>query len=167
MVKIAIFRDVTPVEVYGHLKETCCPNHKCTWVWSYIPEVFIVTTLRTSNLTSIWQSKRTNWTFVCVSLPFVCSFTDTDLRVINVCLQLITSCLQPDSLCLFLSFSFLEWLHSNFAAPVNFSCGLVAGLLASVVTQPADVVKTKMQLYPNKFSGVHSVLIYIHQVRCW
>lgn len=56
-----------------------------------------------------------------------------------------------------------EWLHSNFAAPVNFSCGLVAGLLASVVTQPADVVKTKMQLYPNKFSGVHSVLIYIHQ----
>jgi hypothetical protein len=97
----------------------------------------------------------------------VCSFTDTDLRVINVCLQLITSCLQPDSLCLFLSFSFLEWLHSNFAAPVNFSCGLVAGLLASVVTQPADVVKTKMQLYPNKFSGVHSVLIYIHQVRCW
>ncbi|XP_021938650.1 solute carrier family 25 member 38-A-like isoform X2 [Zootermopsis nevadensis] len=56
-----------------------------------------------------------------------------------------------------------EWLHSNLSAPVSFSCGLVAGLLASVVTQPADVVKTKMQLYPNKFSGVYSVLIYIHQ----
>jgi hypothetical protein len=57
-----------------------------------------------------------------------------------------------------------EWRHSNFAAPLNFSCGLVAGLLASVVTQPADVVKTKMQLYPNKFSGVCSVIVYIHQV---
>jgi solute carrier family 25 protein 38 len=29
---------------------------------------------------------------------------------------------------------------------VHFVCGLVAGALASLVTQPADVVKTKMQL---------------------
>ncbi|XP_069684951.1 mitochondrial glycine transporter A-like isoform X2 [Periplaneta americana] len=56
-----------------------------------------------------------------------------------------------------------EWLHSNFAAPVNFSCGLFAGLLASIVTQPADVIKTKMQLYPEKFNGIHSVLIYVHK----
>jgi hypothetical protein len=70
------------------------------------------------------------------------------------------SCILTPRVC-FIS----EWRHSNFAAPVNFSCGLVAGLLASVVTQPADVVKTKMQLYPNKFNGVYSVLVYIHQVR--
>lgn len=68
---------------------------------------------------------------------------------------------------LFSFFLFSEWRHSNFAAPVNFSCGVVAGLLASVVTQPADVIKTKMQLFPNKFSGVYSVVIYVHQVRCW
>ncbi|KAJ9581182.1 hypothetical protein L9F63_023641 [Diploptera punctata] len=56
-----------------------------------------------------------------------------------------------------------EWLNSNFAAPVNFSCGLVAGLFASIVTQPADVVKTKMQLYPDKFNGIYSVLVYINK----
>ena len=29
---------------------------------------------------------------------------------------------------------------------VHFGCGLVAGVLASLVTQPADVVKTRLQL---------------------
>lgn len=37
-----------------------------------------------------------------------------------------------------------------------------AGILASLVTQPADVLKTKMQLYPNKFHGLWSVTVYIH-----
>ncbi len=36
----------------------------------------------------------------------------------------------------------------------NFSCGLVAGFLASTVTHPADVVKTKMQLHPSLYSSV-------------
>ncbi|PSN29957.1 Solute carrier family 25 member 38 [Blattella germanica] len=57
-----------------------------------------------------------------------------------------------------------EWYNnSNFAAPLNFSCGIVAGLFASIVTQPADVIKTKMQLYPEKFNGIQSVIVYIHQ----
>ncbi|XP_024421850.2 mitochondrial glycine transporter isoform X2 [Desmodus rotundus] len=34
---------------------------------------------------------------------------------------------------------------------VNFSCGIFAGVLASLVTQPADVIKTHMQLSPVKF----------------
>nr|XP_023015000.1 solute carrier family 25 member 38-A-like isoform X1 [Leptinotarsa decemlineata] len=55
-----------------------------------------------------------------------------------------------------------EMLNSNYASPIHFTCGVVAGILASVVTQPADVLKTKMQLYPNQFNGLWSVVIYVH-----
>jgi len=34
-----------------------------------------------------------------------------------------------------------------------FVCGVGAGLLASAVTQPADVIKTQMQLYPSYYKG--------------
>lgn len=34
---------------------------------------------------------------------------------------------------------------------LNYMCGVNAGFLASAVTQPADVIKTKMQLYPYKY----------------
>ncbi|KAF5280514.1 hypothetical protein FQA39_LY18036 [Lamprigera yunnana] len=51
---------------------------------------------------------------------------------------------------------------TTYAAPVHFTCGISAGILASVVTQPADVLKTKMQLYPSKFNGVWSVAVYVH-----
>ena len=33
----------------------------------------------------------------------------------------------------------------------NFSCGLLAGIVASVVTHPADVIKTSMQLFPSRY----------------
>nr|CAD7452343.1 unnamed protein product [Timema tahoe] len=56
-----------------------------------------------------------------------------------------------------------DWLKGNLSAPTNFSCGLVAGLLASVMTQPADVLKTKMQLYPDKFQNLQTVIIYVHK----
>ena len=36
----------------------------------------------------------------------------------------------------------------------NFSCGLCAGFLASLVTHPADVLKTKMQLRPDVYTNV-------------
>ncbi|XP_015917319.1 mitochondrial glycine transporter A [Parasteatoda tepidariorum] len=39
-------------------------------------------------------------------------------------------------------------------APVNFTCGIVAGVFAAGITQPADVIKTKMQLYPKKYNTV-------------
>nr|CAD7260144.1 unnamed protein product [Timema shepardi] len=58
---------------------------------------------------------------------------------------------------------FADWLKGNLSAPTNFSCGLVAGLLASVMTQPADVLKTKMQLYPDKFQNLQTIIVYVHK----
>lgn len=49
------------------------------------------------------------------------------------------------------------------SAPCHFSCGVFAGLLASAVTQPADVIKTKMQLYPERYHNVVAVAAYIHR----
>ncbi|KAK9711974.1 Mitochondrial carrier protein [Popillia japonica] len=55
-----------------------------------------------------------------------------------------------------------DLLNSAYRSPIHFTCGVTAGILASVVTQPADVLKTKMQLYPNKFNGLWSVVVYVH-----
>lgn len=55
-----------------------------------------------------------------------------------------------------------DFFSSQYSAPTHFTCGVTAGVLASVVTQPADVLKTKMQLYPSKFNGIWSVVVYVH-----
>jgi len=39
-------------------------------------------------------------------------------------------------------------------AATHFSCGLMAGLLASLVTHPADVVKTRMQIKPEVYRSI-------------
>ncbi|XP_054564015.1 mitochondrial glycine transporter isoform X2 [Eptesicus fuscus] len=44
---------------------------------------------------------------------------------------------------------------------VNFSCGIFAGILASLVTQPADVIKTHMQLSPVKFRWIGQAVTVI------
>lgn len=41
-----------------------------------------------------------------------------------------------------------EISSSSSAALANFSCGILAGVLASLITQPADVVKTQVQVNP-------------------
>ncbi|XP_041789786.1 mitochondrial glycine transporter B-like isoform X2 [Chelmon rostratus] len=47
---------------------------------------------------------------------------------------------------------------SSACAPlVNFSCGVVAGVMASLVTQPADVVKTHIQISPSHWSTVAAI----------
>lgn len=43
----------------------------------------------------------------------------------------------------------------------TFMCGVLGGSLASVVTQPADVVKTRVQLYPMLYSGNTDAVISI------
>ena len=47
----------------------------------------------------------------------------------------------------------------------TFGCGIIGGSLASLFTQPADVVKTRMQLCPSKYSGNVSAIISIIRVR--
>merc|ERR1712168_433527 len=39
-------------------------------------------------------------------------------------------------------------------ALTHFACGITAGFLASLVTHPADVVKTKMQIQPQVYSNL-------------
>ncbi|KAK2187612.1 hypothetical protein NP493_160g04000 [Ridgeia piscesae] len=50
---------------------------------------------------------------------------------------------------------------------VHFSCGILAGCLAGMVTQPADVVKTHMQLYPDRFQYLHTTAAYIYRKEGW
>lgn len=56
--------------------------------------------------------------------------------------------------------------NSNLNEPnspfVFFSCGIVAGCLASCVTQPADVIKTHMQLRPAEFPTVTNTVMYVY-----
>uniref|UniRef100_A0A5F8H126 Solute carrier family 25 member 38 n=1 Tax=Monodelphis domestica TaxID=13616 RepID=A0A5F8H126_MONDO len=48
---------------------------------------------------------------------------------------------------------------------MNFSCGIFAGILASLATQPADVIKTYMQSSPEKFRRIDQTVILILKVR--
>ncbi|XP_045119312.1 mitochondrial glycine transporter-like [Portunus trituberculatus] len=56
----------------------------------------------------------------------------------------------------------IRYMESSLSPALHFTSGVVAGLLASAVTQPFDVVKTKMQLYPHKFTSFHQAVIYVH-----
>lgn len=51
------------------------------------------------------------------------------------------------------------------SAAVHFSCGLVAGLLASLVTQPADVIKTRLQLSSGSGLRLTGAVLQIYRDR--
>ncbi|XP_057660991.1 mitochondrial glycine transporter B-like [Diorhabda carinulata] len=53
-------------------------------------------------------------------------------------------------------------IYSMYPSPVHFTCALVSSTLASLVTQPPDVFKTQLQLYPNKYNGLWSVVVHIY-----
>ncbi|NXD08715.1 S2538 protein, partial [Nothocercus nigrocapillus] len=46
---------------------------------------------------------------------------------------------------------------------LNFGCGIFAGILASLATQPADVIKTHMQLYPQKYHRTTQAIAFIYK----
>lgn len=54
-------------------------------------------------------------------------------------------------------------MEGSTAPPVHFTCGVLAGVMASMVTQPFDVVKTKMQLYPHKFTSFYQAIWYVNK----
>jgi len=56
-----------------------------------------------------------------------------------------------------------ESLNGPFGPLLHFSCGVVSGLCASCLTQPADVLKTKMQLYPDKFTSVRELAVSLYK----
>ena len=60
-----------------------------------------------------------------------------------------------------LHFLFSEVSSSPYAPLANFSCGVVSGVMASLVTQPADVVKTYIQVSTSHWSTADAIrLIY-------
>ncbi|XP_047343451.1 mitochondrial glycine transporter-like isoform X2 [Vespa velutina] len=54
-------------------------------------------------------------------------------------------------------------IHQNTSVPVHFSCGVLAGIFAAIVTHPPDVIKTKMQLYPNEFKTIYSATYIVYK----
>lgn len=60
----------------------------------------------------------------------------------------------------------LSEISSSLYAPLgNFSCGVLAGVLASLVTQPADVVKTHVQVNPHLHKRTRDAVSFIFEVR--
>ncbi|KAJ8251677.1 hypothetical protein GJAV_G00223920 [Gymnothorax javanicus] len=55
-------------------------------------------------------------------------------------------------------------ISSSVYAPLgNFGCGVLAGVMASLVTQPADVVKTHMQLSPQQHRRTRDAVLFIYK----
>ncbi|XP_076150661.1 mitochondrial glycine transporter B isoform X2 [Alosa pseudoharengus] len=55
-----------------------------------------------------------------------------------------------------------EVASSAFSPLVNFGCGVVAGVLASLATQPADVVKTHVQVSPDLYPRTTDAVRFIY-----
>ncbi|KOX67794.1 Solute carrier family 25 member 38 [Melipona quadrifasciata] len=53
--------------------------------------------------------------------------------------------------------------YTKSSVPLHFSCGILAGIFASIVTQPADVIKTKMQLYPDEFKNIRNAALRVYE----
>uniref|UniRef100_A0A0N5AIF3 Mitochondrial glycine transporter n=1 Tax=Syphacia muris TaxID=451379 RepID=A0A0N5AIF3_9BILA len=45
----------------------------------------------------------------------------------------------------------------------RFFCGVAAGIFACALTQPFDIVKTQLQLYPKRFNSSAQVIIFIYK----
>ncbi|XP_035263297.1 mitochondrial glycine transporter B isoform X3 [Anguilla anguilla] len=56
-----------------------------------------------------------------------------------------------------------EATSSVYVPLLNFSCGVMAGVLASLVTQPADVVKTQVQVSPHLYRSTGDAVCCIYR----
>jgi len=57
----------------------------------------------------------------------------------------------PFSAIYYATYSHLKKFQTESSIGHSFSCGIVSGIFASIVTQPADVVKTSLQLFPSRY----------------
>ncbi|CAH1273810.1 SLC25A38 [Branchiostoma lanceolatum] len=57
-----------------------------------------------------------------------------------------------------------DQLDSSFVPVLHFTCGIVAGAMASAITQPADVIKTQMQIHPYKHKWMGSAAITVYEI---
>lgn len=48
----------------------------------------------------------------------------------------------------------------------RFSSGVLAGLMACAVTQPFDITKTHVQLYPQRYRSMLCVIGHLYSVIC-
>ncbi|GAB1610057.1 mitochondrial glycine transporter A-like isoform X2 [Argonauta hians] len=56
-----------------------------------------------------------------------------------------------------------ESISESYLPLVHFNCGIVSGLLASLLTQPADVIKTHMQLCPITYPTLYQTVLHIYK----
>jgi len=57
----------------------------------------------------------------------------------------------PFSAIYFATYSHFKQFQTESSVGHSFSCGIVSGIFASIITHPADVVKTWMQLFPSRY----------------
>ncbi|XP_045213240.2 mitochondrial glycine transporter-like isoform X2 [Mercenaria mercenaria] len=69
----------------------------------------------------------------------------------------------------FMFYTQLKQLSITESAPdsglpmLHFTCGVTAGMMASLITQPADVLKTHMQLYPKRYGRLRNAAKFVYE----
>lgn len=58
---------------------------------------------------------------------------------------------------------YLEYKDLNVSL-IHFSSGFFAGAMASILTQPADVIKTHMQTQPLRYNSIRTTVSHVYQV---
>ncbi|KAL4240286.1 hypothetical protein ACF0H5_001080 [Mactra antiquata] len=59
--------------------------------------------------------------------------------------------------------SILDSVPDSRLPMLHFTCGVTAGIMASMITQPADVLKTHMQLYPQRYRHLGHAMKFVYQ----
>lgn len=59
--------------------------------------------------------------------------------------------------------SILESVPDSKLPMLHFTCGVTAGMTASLITQPADVLKTHMQLYPHRYGRLRNAVKFVYE----
>lgn len=67
--------------------------------------------------------------------------------------------IKSRGVCIFNILFFVVLETDQLPSHLSLPCGLVAGFLASTTTQPADVIKTRMQVQPESFSNITHTIV--------